>query len=452
MYCDTSLMDDNSDFATMSDLDNNEDCKSTKGRRCVKPKSDTDKSSEEKAIIADRMSHKGGKLRKYSIEDKLQAIEMAKVKGNRPTARILGIADKRIREWRLKEDELRSMPAKRSRLNGGGRPVFNDTLEKQLAKFAAETSAQNIRLTYQMLGDEASRIWSTIKDTYDDMDFKASRSFLDRFVKKNNIFVVPGEESRSRISRYVDSVRNLIRKHEYCEDNMIAAFEAVIWLDPKHAIQVDSGGSHLDEAQCSVLLCTRMNGCKLKPIVTVKNTNISSEIFPEVIIAKDDVMSSTVVVNYFHTALDVDLRHLLIWESCQNHSNKEIKQYLRKLNIDTVLVPSECREYFHSFNKRCKQQFVSNLQSSTENPSSISKLIKIIHDSWYAISKEEIRESFADCQLFGLFGKCSEDSEDADLGMLFGFNELQSEEQSDFSMMCKVIIEEMDSFDKISDS
>ena len=96
--------------------------------------------------FASLKSHKGQKLRKYSVKEKLNAVEIAKVKGNRQIARDLNINENRIREWRSKGTELRafSQPNKRGRIEGGGRHLISEELELRLVAFVENLRSEKL--------------------------------------------------------------------------------------------------------------------------------------------------------------------------------------------------------------------------------------------------------------------------------------------------------------------
>ncbi|KAI2796098.1 hypothetical protein BLOT_016110 [Blomia tropicalis] len=103
------------------------------------------KNSEIEDIIMHRKSHKGKKIKSYTIKDKLKMIELAKLKGNRFTARLHGVDEKSIREWRKQEDKLREQPLHRSKLPGGGRNKKSSVeLEKKTTQIVNHLKEQVI--------------------------------------------------------------------------------------------------------------------------------------------------------------------------------------------------------------------------------------------------------------------------------------------------------------------
>ena len=75
-------------------------------------------------------SHKGKKVRSFTVPFKLRAIANADVHGNRLAARKYNVDERGVREWRAKKESISSLNLtdggkKRKRVDGGGRkPQF----------------------------------------------------------------------------------------------------------------------------------------------------------------------------------------------------------------------------------------------------------------------------------------------------------------------------------------
>ena len=82
-------------------------------------------------------SHKGQKLKNYSLKFKLDAISFAAIHGNHAAEKKYNVDRKRIREWREKKESIektvKSKKAKgcqRKRVEGGGRKPFSEKLDE----------------------------------------------------------------------------------------------------------------------------------------------------------------------------------------------------------------------------------------------------------------------------------------------------------------------------------
>ena len=89
-------------------------------------------------------SHKGERIKSYTVDFELEAIAFAKSCNNKAAARKFNVAPKTIKDWIRKEEQLRLMkqnPAyggKRLRLEGGGQHAFDDDLEDELVQWITE--------------------------------------------------------------------------------------------------------------------------------------------------------------------------------------------------------------------------------------------------------------------------------------------------------------------------
>ena len=51
-------------------------------------------------------SHKGEKIKSYTLNFKLEAVKFAELNGNRPAARKFNVDVRRIREWKNKKEQI----------------------------------------------------------------------------------------------------------------------------------------------------------------------------------------------------------------------------------------------------------------------------------------------------------------------------------------------------------
>lgn len=142
-------------------------------------------------LIKDQISHKGKRIQKYSLEVKKEVITYAEVHGNRPASRKFQVDERRIREWRAKKSEIEGLVGtekgkKRSKLSGGGRKPFSSKLEEVLLEWIDSRQAGGLRVSCKLIVEKAEIIYNDIKESnHVDEDFKASRGWLSRFMKRN---------------------------------------------------------------------------------------------------------------------------------------------------------------------------------------------------------------------------------------------------------------------------
>ena len=77
------------------------------------------------------MSHKGQKLKNYSLKFRLDAISFGAIHGNHVAEKKYNVDRKRIREWREKKESIektvktkKAKGCQRKRVKGGGRKPF----------------------------------------------------------------------------------------------------------------------------------------------------------------------------------------------------------------------------------------------------------------------------------------------------------------------------------------
>lgn len=142
----------------------------------------------------DSTSHKGKKLQTYSLELKSKAIKYAEIHGNRPASRLFRVDEKRIREWRSKKSEIETLAAttngkQRKKLTGGGRKPLSTKLEERLLEWINSRHNQGLQVSCRLITKKAEIIYHDIKgcNNVDDENFKASKSWLNRFMERNSL-------------------------------------------------------------------------------------------------------------------------------------------------------------------------------------------------------------------------------------------------------------------------
>ena len=146
------------------------------------------------ALNNDDISHKGKKIQKYSLDLKKQVIAFAEEYGNRPASRHFKVDERRIREWRSQKSEIVQLVAskkgkQRSKLSGGGRKPLSLKLEETLIQWIDSRRAIGLRVSCKLIMKKAEITYRSIKaDNNEDFEeFKASRGWLTRFMKRNGL-------------------------------------------------------------------------------------------------------------------------------------------------------------------------------------------------------------------------------------------------------------------------
>lgn len=136
----------------------------------------------------DAISHKGKKIQKYSLAFKKEVIAYAELSGNRLASKRFSVDEKRIREWRAKKSNIEGLLGSnkgkgRSRLSGGAK------LEEVLLEWIENRRARGLRVLCKLIMKKAEVTYRemTENNLVDDDDFKASRGWLCRFMKRNGL-------------------------------------------------------------------------------------------------------------------------------------------------------------------------------------------------------------------------------------------------------------------------
>lgn len=182
---------------------------------------------EQRQLKLDAKSHKGMKLKSYSIEFKLEVVECAEQKSIHAAERLYKVDRKSIRSWRNSKQRLLELSASgtkgcsRKRLGGGGRKVINRQLEQRLLDWICGVVDRGEKVTGSMV--IAHALWLQkerhIKDAVvleGDRDksgsyevtasgnrnsapkqhsLNFSRGWLEKFVLRNNLLSVVGGAS-----------------------------------------------------------------------------------------------------------------------------------------------------------------------------------------------------------------------------------------------------------------
>ena len=109
-------------------------------------------------------SHKGEKIKSYTVDFKLEAIAFAKSCNNKAAAQKCNVAPKTVRDWIRKEEQLCQMKqnnaygGKRLRLEGGGQHAFDDDLEGELVQWITESRGNGLRVSRKLIQLKAKKM------------------------------------------------------------------------------------------------------------------------------------------------------------------------------------------------------------------------------------------------------------------------------------------------------
>ena len=270
-------------------------------------------------------------------------------------------------------------------------------------------------------------------------DFKASRGWLCRFLKRNGLSLrrktsvaqQDPERMVAKLVSYIIQVRQLQIKHNYAPCNIIAMDETPVWCDMISETTVDKSGiktvtlktTGQGKSRVSVVLAAKADGTKLKPMVVFKGAKrevaaLNQEFKGRAVVATsaNAWMDSELTIVWINSVLGSFSfnRRLLAWDSY----NATLKIPLLKTSkkIDRVIVPGGCTKYIQAsdvswnkpFKPSCTEKYdhwLSIVGIPEETASGSLKtpprraILQWILDSWAELHADVIKKSFTTCAL-----------------------------------------------------
>ena len=227
-------------------------------------------------------------------------------------------------------------------------------------------------------------------------------------------------------------VRRLTSKHKYLASNIIAMDETAVWVDMVANTTVDDIGTRSvslkttghEKVRVSVCLSAKADGTKLKPMIVFGGAKRESKALNEefksrcvVASSKNAWMNEELTLVWAEKVLGKFSfgRRLLSWDSFECHMMDSVKEAVKTSNSDLVIVPGGCTKYIQApdvcWNKPFKEfigtkydhWMAEGVHQYTEagnmKPPPRKKIVQWILESWAALSKEVIVESFKSCAL-----------------------------------------------------
>lgn len=389
------------------------------------------------------ISHKGKTLKKYNLSFKKEVIAYAEINGNQPASRRFSVDERRIREWRATKSNIEGLlgtaaKAKQRCIGGGGRKPLSAKLEEVMLEWIESRRSRGLRVSCKLIMKKAEITHRdmTENNLVDGDDFKASRGWLCRFMKRNGLSLrrktsitqQDPERVVAKLVSYVIRVRRLQEKHKYRPSDIIAMDETPVWCDTISETTVDTTGKKSitlkstghEKARVSVCLATKADGTKLKPMVVFKGGK------REVSALKQEFQNRAVVATSANRWMDTELtqvwidsvvgafafnRRLLAWDSYECHMEDKITESLKSKKVDRVIVPGGCTKYIQapdvSWNKPFKavctkkyDEWLGTVGIHEETAAGNLRapprraILQWILDAWAKLPTEVIKESF----------------------------------------------------------
>eukprot|EP00794_Sanderia_malayensis_P014636 gene14636-16155_t len=352
---------------------------------------------------SDITSHKGKKMRSYTIGFKLEVVEYAKVNSNQAAATKFNVDRTSVREWRKKERDLKGMLSSRGtkgrkRLDGGGRKPLNESMEERLLEWIFQHRSKRLRVSRKLIMKKAKVIHEEIKNAEPDRHeeiFEASKGWLDKFMKRHGLSL---RRQRSiaqkdpdlliaKIVSYILRVRRLRQKYCYQFNDIIAFDETPVWAGMGAKRETEAMKI---EFQHKCVVATSSNGW----------------------------MDTDLILMWINSVLGQFSfrRRLLAWDTYECHLTPAVQASLKSKKMDTAMIPGRCTKYIQApdvswnkpFKAKCTEKYDAwltseGIRSETEAGNLKApprrEIIRWILEAWDELSCESIKRSFVSCAI-----------------------------------------------------
>ena len=330
-----------------------------------------------------KTSHKGEKIRSYTISFKLEVVEFAENRSITAAAQRY-VDHHSVRDWKKKKNELQELSSsvnikKRIRLGGGGRKPLSEEMEETLLEWIIERRSKMLRVSRKFIRKKAVIIYGDLKcidpDRFDEK-FEATNGWLFKFMKQHNLLLrrktsVAQKDPDlliAKIVSYILRVRRLRIKYSYQPSDIIAFDETPVWVDMVSNTTVDVVGKKTvsmkttghEKCRVTTGLAAKGDGTKLKPFIVFKGgkrdvEKSKKEYGNKCIIASstNGWMDTDLTLSWANTVLEQFSfrRRLLAWDTYECHLMSVVQKSLQGKKIDTVLVHGGCIKYIQGI--RC---------------------------------------------------------------------------------------------------
>ena len=376
-------------------------------------------------------SHKGEKLRNYTISFKLKVLNYAKEKGNRDAARYFHVDRKRVREWRKNEDNFKKMHGQlnvRKRRDGAGKKVASQEIELQLLGWFKTRRDKRVRVTGKGLRKEARRLHQEAGN----QQFKASCHWLRRFMHRHGISFRRAThvaqksevELSEKVQHFLTYVIKMRKRKNYALCDIGNMDETPVWVDMPGEYTLELKGTRsvtmkttgYEKSRITVMLAAMADGTKLPPMVLFKGVRPPKEIPLGIHIKMTPKATSNteVMQHWLHNVWRKrgNTRRMLVWDSFSAHITPVVKESVGvKYNTDMAVIPGGCTSKLQpcdvSWNRPFKDIYrdaydewladeskVELTRGGNRKPPNRIIILKWIKEAWATISPALIRKSF----------------------------------------------------------
>ena len=372
--------------------------------------------------------------RSYNASFKLKVIAFAKESNNCAAARQYSVTEKMVRDWRKKEEILKTIPRSKCALRSG--TAHWPALEKQVSNMVREHRQSGYIVTRNKIRIYALKWAKSNPDCC--KDFKATVSWCSRFMARHDLVI----RQKTKISQKLpaDLESKLMKFHQYIiqrrkeHDYPLAQIgnmdETPMNFDMVSNSTVDVKGTKTilikttghEKSSFTVVLACIANGEKLRPMVIFKRKTLPKLKFPSgvfVHVHEKGWMDEEGVKLWIQHVWNMrpggltKKRSLLVWDMFRSHLTEKTKRRLQASNTDTAVIPGGLTSVLQpldvSLNKpfqdKLRQQWsewmVGGKKSYTKGGNmrapSLDVLCNFIIKAWSEIKVETVIKSFKKC-------------------------------------------------------
>ena len=374
--------------------------------------------------------------RAHSFAFKQKAIQKAKASSNRRAARELGIDEKSLRMWRNQQKSIEEchQPQKRFRLDGGGRKPLLPEVENDVADWVLQEREAYHRVTRKGIAQQAKKLSLECATS---QDFKASRGWVDKFLRRNNFCIrqktTTGQrlppELTDKVTLFVKFCHQQRLRYNLNASGIGNMDETAIWADMPSTTSVEQKGAKTvpilttghEKSRITVCLGALADGRKLQPLVILKGKRLPTELknFRGVVIE----MTSNGWMNGDTTLAWLTKcwgklsfgKRMLVWDSFRSHITEEAKKATKQTNTVMSVIPGGCTKFcqpadvswnapFKAVYRELYEKWLhhperANNTTAAGNPRAPSpfQMVTWVKDAWQRLAPEVIIRSFEAC-------------------------------------------------------
>jgi hypothetical protein len=351
---------------------------------------------------------------------------------------------KRIREWRKAKEEMikcgNNTDSKRKRLEGGGCKVTSEDMDRTLIQWVFTMRHRGLRVSRKMMRVKASELFREVEDA-SKATFKASRGWLDKFMKRANLSVrrrttVAQKTPDMMTEKMVSFIRFMERARERTQAqpaDIYAMDETAVWFDMMAETTVNEKGAKSvcmkttghEKSRCTVILTANGSGKKLKPYVVffrgsrkVKELNEKKQTSGNIVSTSvNGWMNDELTTDYLRRVIGklAFRKRILVWDAYRCHLSESTKKELKSgYNLTTAVIPGGCTKFLQAPDVCWNKPFKDKLHelydawmagdedkeyTKTGNlkAPSYEVILKWVKVAWDSIDAELIKKSFIVC-------------------------------------------------------